>query len=145
MRKRITGGLGLACLALIAFIFMTGPISAQEAGMRMEIPVSFLAGNTVFPAGTYVVRVDERFRLLQLDGVSASGRMMLAAKSTKRQPAKVESGSLRFQKYGDTYVLRNVWQRDDTNGWVLARSQKENELAKANPAPTATQIAETSN
>ena len=57
----------------------------------------------------------------------------------------MELGSLRFQKYGDTYVLRNVWQRDDTIGWALARSQKENELAKANPAPTATQIAETSN
>jgi len=142
MRKGITGG--LACLAPIAFI-LTGPISAQEAGMRMEIPVSFLAGNTVFPAGTYVVRVNERFRVLQLQGVSASGGVMLAGKSTTRQPAKVELGSLRFQKYGDTYVLRNVWRRYDTNGWALARSQKENELAKANPAARATLIAETSN
>ncbi len=144
MRKAFVGSLGLVCLLLIALTLLGGPIVAQNSGMRMEIPVPFLAGNTDFPAGTYVVRVDERFRVLEVDG-PVRAKMMLSTKSMKRAPEKAETASLRLQKYGDTFVLRSVWQREATDGWALVRSQKENQLAKAHPVTETRLIAENSN
>jgi hypothetical protein len=145
MRKLVVGALSLACLALIALLIVAAPVLGQEAGIRMDIPVTFLAGDTVFPAGMYIIRVDERFRVLAVQGKTVSAKMMLATKSTRRAPAKVEKASLSLQRYGDTYVLRNVWQRNDADGWALARSQKEKELASAYRGPMPTMIEESSN
>jgi len=130
MRKVFGGALGLVCLILTVLIPAGVPAPAQQAGMRMEVPVPFLAGNTALPAGSYVVQVDERFRILEVRGQHASARLMLAAKSAQRPAAKAEKGTLAFQRYGDTFVLRNVFGRDDTNGWQLRPTQKEKELAR---------------
>ena len=143
MRKGLLGAVGLVFLTLIA-LTISGSLVAQQNGMRMQIPVPFLAGNTDFPAGEYIVRVDERFRVLEVDG-PVRAKMMLATKSMKRAPEKVEQASLRLQKYGDTYVLRSVWQRENQDGWALVRSERENKLAKANPVSDTKLIAENSN
>ena len=143
--KNLIAKLGvLAFLGLVALL-VAGSAPAQNNGMRMEIPVPFIAGNTILPAGSYVVRVDQNFRLLYLQGWDISARLPLATKSTKRPSVKLERGSLGFHKYGDAYVLRNVWNRDEADGWALARSQKEIELVKAYPVPEATMIAEGGN
>ena len=144
MRKVFLGAVGLVFLTLIA-LSISGSLVAQQNGMRMQIPVPFLAGNTDFPAGEYIVRVDERFHVLEVDGQSVRAKMMLATKSMKRTPQNSEKASLRLQKYGETYVLRSVFQREDAEGWALVRSQRENQLAKAHPATETRLIAENSN
>jgi hypothetical protein len=142
MKNRIGVALGLVCLALSIFILLSGPVAAQQPGMRVDVPVPFLAGNTIFPAGSYVVRLDERFRILEIQGQHAVEKVMMTGKSTRRPAAKAEKGMISFQRYGENYVLRNVWRRDDTDGWALVRSQKEKELAAAYTTPAVTLIAE---
>ena len=143
--KNLMAQLGVLAFLGLAALLIAGSAPAQNNGMRMEIPVPFIAGNTILPAGSYVVRVDQNFRLLHQQGWDTSARLPLATKSTKRASVKLERGSLGFQKYGDAYVLRNVWNRDEADGWALARSQKESELVKAYPVPEATMIAEGGN
>ena len=123
---------GLASLALIVFLAVT-PTFAQNTGMRMDIPVSFLAGDQTLPAGSYVVRIDERFRLMQIEGWNVSTTVRLAAKSTPRPNAHVERGAILFEKYGDVYVLRNAFRHDESLGWAVPQSQREVELAKVHP------------
>ncbi len=104
--------------------------------------MSFLAGDTVFPAGTYFVRLDERYRILEIRGQHDVLRLMLNTKSSKRVAAKAEKGQMAFERYGDNYVLRTVWRRDDTDGWALGHSRKEKELMAAYTTPAVTLIAE---
>lgn len=130
----------LAALALIVFLFVT-PAPAQKAGMRMDIPVPFLAGDQMLPAGSYVVRIDERFRLMQIEGWNVNASLRVATKSAVRPAAKVERGSLQFDKYDNVYVLRNAFRGDESLGWALPQSQRERELAKSHPAHETTLIA----
>ena len=140
MRNLIAKAAVPVFLALIA-LFIAGAAPAQDTGMRMDIPVPFIAGNVVLPAGSYVVRVDDRFRVLRLQGTEMSASLLLTSKSTRRSTGKLEKGSLCLHQYGNAYVLKNVWQRNNTEGWNVVRSSKEVELVRANPVPRLTTIA----
>jgi hypothetical protein len=70
---------------------------------------------------------DHRLAVSQRDGNAV---VVTWAQNTRRQATR-ESSSIVFQKYGDTYFLRQVWDGGASHGHELAPSKTERQMAKA--------------
>lgn len=117
----------LIVMTIVAFALS---LNAEPLPMRAYIPFAFLAGNETLPAGEYIVRVDEYNRVLMQsrDAARATGVPILA--SVYQPMSKADMGRLEFARYGDTYVLRNVWHSGSTQGNQVVISRKVKELAR---------------
>jgi hypothetical protein len=102
--------------------------NAQTTG-KFDIPFQFVAGQTILPAGEYSVRVEAGSAWMQI--VHADGKAALHVLAVPAQAkAAPATGSLEFQRNGDTYVLAAVRVRNSNRGLQLPAKQVERELAK---------------
>jgi hypothetical protein len=99
----------IATLGLL-ILFAAGSAAAQSSGiLRAHIPFQFLAGDSVLPAGTYLVRYDPAFRRVEL--VSRGGLTWARfERQVARHNAATANGLLLFNKYGTAYALREIWR-----------------------------------
>jgi len=102
--------------------------------MGFNIPFAFMAGKQTMPAGEYATTFDGFHRLvLQCRFASCSTAVPIAFDTNKPARANAEKGILRFEQYGDLYVLRAV-RRPLSRDWKeLFISKQAVEAAKANP------------
>ena len=98
---------------------------------RFQVPVQFLAGDKMLPAGDYHVVVNPVSRTVEVRLSDGSSGLFLAAIPDQRAVAAPARGRLVFQNYGNVYALREVWVRGDAQGLGLPKSKAERELARA--------------
>ncbi len=114
-------------ISLLAILPGTG--YAQSSRMSVQIPFEFRAGNKVLPAGEYRVAVDPAFNRMELRLEDGSAGLYLSAHPTQvRTP--VDRGILVFNKYGDSYFLKKVFNRGRSLGYQLPPSKAEREMAR---------------
>jgi hypothetical protein len=127
-------------IAIGAALALAGSASAQTSLMRVDIPFAFAAGEETLPAGVYSVRLDQPFHRVLLLPANATGTtfVRLRMSTSDRNPSDLDNGKLEFRRYGGHYVLSGVWGTGRLEGWRVAPSRIEQELAKTyGPAETA--------
>jgi hypothetical protein len=106
-------------LALAAMAM--APLTAEAADIRARVPFDFTVKGRALPSGTYTV--SEERGVLTLTG-ERTGAIVLTTRvsENKRQPRLV------FERYGEQYVLRQVWT--STAGNQVPRSRHDLDLAQ---------------
>lgn len=115
---------------VISIGLITTSVQAQSpAGALVEIPFSFTAGTTIFPAGQYSIKPHGQ-NLIAIQSYNTHTKVTVLARNIY-QSTPGERGRLRFTRYGHQYFLSQVWTSGDTVGRQLYTSDVERELAKS--------------
>ena len=122
-------------IAVLAVAVLAAPVNAGAIRMQMQVPFEFVADGQDYPAGTYVVGVNERFHELRILGHETATSVALAPRATGQKPAAMRRGVLRFNRYGDTCVLQTVWNPGELQSWDIKPTARERELAHKYSAP----------
>ena len=128
-------------LKLIAFTTLAACLAAplcfgQVAIARATIPFNFLVGETLMPAGDYVIRDYSGSVAL----ISEQGRSVVALSYAESRNTSGQA-KLEFMRYGDAFFLRKVWAGNSENGAALLVSKRERQIARAIAAKETTTIA----
>jgi hypothetical protein len=109
--------------ALIA-VFTAAASPSQAGQVSCKVPFSFTVNSAkTLPLGEYTLTSTGPLGTVLVRGASGA-----AFSVTNRLESRGESqAKLVFQKYGDTYILRQVWMGDGT-GRELPRTRLEREL-----------------
>jgi hypothetical protein len=132
MKSRVTRilSIGIALAAVAA-------VHAQDKTVMANVPFHFYMGSSSMPQGSY--RVSEFGH-----GVVVSMQSADAVKSATTHDVigkkQVEPARLVFHRYGDAYFLAEIWTGDNSNGFALATSAREKELARGGTAPVLAEI-----
>jgi hypothetical protein len=105
------------------------PAAAASEELRGQIPFSFTVNKTTLPPGTYRVDVNNEEGMVELRD-TARGAFSLGIPF---DDSRVPGAKLVFHRYGDQYVLREVWTGTGI-GRDLPEPRREKELS-ANETP----------
>jgi hypothetical protein len=112
-------------LAAVAAMMAASGVSVRAAGteeLRCQIPFSFVVNAKTLPPGNYHVDVDVAHGMVELRDLSHGA---FALGIGLDDPRTLET-KLVFHRYGDQYVLREVW-----TGGGLGRELPEPRLERA--------------
>ena len=127
MKRKAFGAL----MTLIVAIAIAVPmVQAQsQAIMKADVPFGFNVGSTYMPAGSYEVRsLGARATVIE----TKDGHNRVLAMFNPAGPSKaVDETKLVFQRYGDRYVLAQIWTSTSGQGLEAPKSdlEKESQLA----------------
>ena len=114
-------------IPVLALFFALAATSYAQSARRtvILIPFDFVAGEKTLPAGVYRVEPVKRDSYTAWEIQSTAGRagavVMTSAASAK---AAQDAPRLVFQKYGETYILAQVWPAADGAGRAVAQSRR---------------------
>ena len=121
---------GALMTLIVAFAITATMVQAQsQTIMKANIPFGFNVGSTYMPAGSYEVRaLGARATVIE----TKDGHNRVLALFNPAGPSKaVDETKLVFQKYGDRYVLAQIWTSTSGQGLQAPKSDlaKESESA----------------
>jgi hypothetical protein len=106
----------------------------QNASAQIAYPVEFTTsfpftvGAATVPAGSYTIRPDDdNPEMLLLTGSRASVFFQTENKDARQMPSKTE---VVFNRYGDKYVLKDIWVEGETSGAESMAAEGERHMAK---------------
>jgi hypothetical protein len=112
------------------FALLAGrPAQAQLAEyMTFRTTFPFVVGNTTMPAGAYSIRRTEDSQSVYM--VSGPRSVFLVANPTSHPPSiDPAKDEVIFQKFGDQFVMSEVWEGDDSTGIVSTMKYKGERVA----------------
>jgi hypothetical protein len=121
----VVRGAGAATLTAVLAL---APTAAGAADLQCTIPFSFTVNTKTLPPGTYSVTSPAGQGLILVRDLT-HGAFVL---STPLEGRQVTGAKLVFHRYGDQYVLREVWTGDGA-GRELPEPRRERELMVAVP------------
>jgi hypothetical protein len=101
-------------------------VAAASEELRCQIPFSFALNKATLPPGTYRVDVNNQEGMVELRDMGHGA----FALGIPFDDSRVLGAKLVFHRYGDQYVLREVWTGTGT-GRELPEPSREKELAAA--------------
>jgi hypothetical protein len=133
MKKQICAALLALSVIGVAAVTTASAQVTEKITFKTDFP--FTVGDTKFPAGSYVVKpLDDTLSVMELsDGEVSAFFEVEGLSPTTSQPAKNE---VVFNKYGDAYVLSEIWDADDDSGAKAVKSQTEQRHASRHPQST---------
>ena len=123
MTKRFLKLLGPA---LAVATMAVSSVPAEAGDIRFRAPFDFTVRGKVLPAGTYDVSETRGILALHSEKGGAFVQTSRMGSSRDRNLRVV------FEKYGETYVLRQAWT--GAGGFAVPQSRSERELARAGRA-----------
>jgi hypothetical protein len=129
----------IATRLVLAAAFVTavgvGTAHAQAIdSMVFRTNFPFVAGDTTLPAGNYTVKsVDDDPSILELSNGKVSVLLATEGDRPSRLPA---NGEVKFNRYGNTYVLHEIVDPEAEGGAVVLPSHAEKRHQKAHGTPT---------
>jgi opacity protein-like surface antigen len=114
---------------------------SQRTPLRVDVPFAFESGNRHLPAGVYTIKMEGE-NVTGVHGTAASD-FAVSHREQNNQPA--QSSKVVFRKYGDQYVLSEVWIAGLTSHTqcVETKTEKQMELASgAVPPETVVELAQ---
>lgn len=121
---------GALMTLIVAFAIAAPMVHAQsQTIMKANVPFGFNVGSTYMPAGSYEVRaLGSRATLIQ----SKNGHDKVLALFSPAGPSKaVDETKLVFNKYGDRYVLAQIWTSTSGEGLQAPKADLEKEITSA--------------
>jgi hypothetical protein len=117
----------LVAVGIVAVVAAASvPVEAAEVSCR--IPFSFTVNGKTLPEGNYSVSTSTATGTLFIRGYG-TGAFVMTNRVDSRQPSEAK---LVFHKYGDQYILRQVWMGGNT-ARELPQPPVERSLAKGAP------------
>jgi hypothetical protein len=113
-----------------AFALLAGrPAQAQLAEyITFRTTFPFIVGSTTMPAGAYSIRRTDDTQGVYL--VSGPRSVFLQANPTSHPPSiDPAKDEVIFQKFGDQFVMSEVWEGDDSTGIVSTMKYKGERVA----------------
>jgi hypothetical protein len=107
------------------------PVAAVSEELRVQIPFTFTVNKAVLPPGSYRVDVDNEAGTVELRDMGHGA----FALGIPFDDSRVREAKLVFHRYGDEYVLREVWTGEGI-GRDLPEPRREKELASGSMART---------
>ena len=123
MKTQIIRTFSVALLAAVS-VFAQG---SQK--LNVQVPFAFHVGNSIFPAGEYVVETPLQGVLRVRSNDFKSAVLILSHAVEKRNAPN--DGSLIFNKYRDEYFLSQAWRPGNHTGSELRKTKHESEAAVA--------------
>ncbi len=102
---------------------LAAPALAAQSTLIANVPFAFVVNHATLPAGSYLVE-EENPGLLLIRGDSGSAVVMAVPNDWNATDAKMV-----FQRYGDKYVLEQVYASGER--WDVSTSRSVTKLAKA--------------
>ena len=99
--------------------------------IKVNIPFTFVVGDTTLPAGNYEIKglEGDTANVVELRSVNGHPSVVFDTENVETRDDKVASkGELVFDKIGDNYFLRQVWEPGSTTGSELSKSRIEKRL-----------------
>jgi len=113
----------LLAVALIA-MFTAAASPGQASQVQCDVPFSFSVNSaTTLPPGVYTLATTDALGTVLVRGTTGSAFSITNRLESRQQ----EDAKLVFHKYGDRYILRQVWLGNG-NGRQLPRTRLEREL-----------------
>jgi hypothetical protein len=110
----------------------------QSASAQITDPVEFTTtfpftvGYATVPAGSYTIRPDDdNPEILLLTGGRASVLFQTQSAAARETPSKTE---VVFKRYGDGYVLKDIWVEGSSTGAQSVAVEGERHVAKLGSA-----------
>jgi hypothetical protein len=123
---------------LVVLAGVTNASAQIEGEIEFTTSFAFTVGNTTVPAGSYTInRVDEDPQVLELRGGRASVLFRTESVQPKQLPAKDE---VVFSKYGNGYVLKNVFAAGSEIGYAAENALGGRRIAKGGGTPTEARV-----
>jgi hypothetical protein len=115
--------------AILTTSACVGQINREH--LIVNIPFRFVAANQTLPPGRYVVAHlgETDIRIYNSQNLS-----VLVTTHTVQGKATEGTGTVVFRRYGETYVLSQIWFAATTTGRQVFRSRIEEELARTGKA-----------
>jgi hypothetical protein len=115
-----------------------GVLAARTASAQVTDPVDFtttfpfVVGNTLAPAGRYELRPGgDNPQVLELTGHHIGVFFEVQPTVARRTPSNTE---VVFERYGDNYVLKNVWVAGgDSGSQAVAAEREQHQMKQGNP------------
>jgi hypothetical protein len=103
--------------------------SAQiEYALDFTTSFPFTVGSATVPAGSYTIRPDgDSPDLLQLSGKDVNVFFAANRAEARERPAQTE---VVFKRYGDGYVLKDIWLEASSGGYETLAAEGERHLTK---------------
>jgi hypothetical protein len=116
---------------LFGFLSLLPLAQAQMSqSIQGNVPFDFQVGNTVLPAGEYIVRpIRSGSPALQIHSSEPKGKGVMCL-SISVQPNSGTDAKLVFHRYGNTYFLSQVWSGGGSTGSEFAPSKAERAIAR---------------
>lgn len=96
----------------------------------------FSAGNATLPAGKYTIKpVEGEENVMEVSGVSTPASVLIEIEPAT-SPDTPKKSEVVFKKYGNNYVLSEIWEAGATTGAAAVKSRLEQRHEKKNGAPT---------
>jgi hypothetical protein len=129
--KSFVRSIGIAAgLLLLAGV---SPARAQVTdSIQFTTTFPFAIGYANVPAGTYTIRPDEDDPvILRLTGTDVAVLFLTDNVEARQIPSTTE---VVFKRYGDGYVLKDVWEAGSSTGAEAVTAEAEKHAAKAGAA-----------
>ena len=119
-----------ACALIAAFC-----VAAQaQPALIVKVPFDFVVCNSRLTAGEYTVSIDNLKTIVLVRGERGNSAVM--ALSIAAHTGKItQQAKLVFNRYGDRYVLSQVWPAGSNDGREFPPSKMERELARSTGRP----------
>lgn len=127
-----TQSLKLLVAALVIGIFATGSVFAQQ-NLGFEIPFDFQIGKNQLDAGKYEIRKLDMAKYV-LKNVETNKSMIIVTDGQVGVERSVKVENLVFNRYGDTYFLREIYATRGNVGRSLYETKSEKRIRKQNLA-----------
>jgi hypothetical protein len=122
--------------SILAIVLTVAGHAQSSLSLHANIPFNFVAGSTTLNAGEYIV--DQRkaglIDMKAEDGKSSAFLLTATVGCTGNQTAS----RLVFHRYGNTYLLSQVWTEGNECGRQVPVTSRERELSARHAAPDET-------
>jgi hypothetical protein len=118
--------------SIVALLVAVAGHAQSTLQLHANIPFSFVAGRATLNAGQYTV--DQGKGLITVKSVNGKANAFLLT-ATEQCGAIQTASRLVFHRYGDTYLLSQIWTRGDTCGRLAPVTRRERELAARQKTP----------
>ena len=107
--------------------------------VEADVPFDFMVGDTMFPAGQYTVGPIAEQSTLVIRGADARSKFAMShAIDTRKLPS---TSKVVFHKYGERYILTQIWVQGESRGRELPKTRLEKELASGARAESVAVVA----
>jgi hypothetical protein len=118
--------------SIVAMLLAVAGHAQSTLPLNATIPFNFVAGGTTLNAGKYRVEQDTS-GVIQVKSVDGKGHTFLFT-VTGRCAGNQEASRLVFNRYGDTYLLSQIWTRGSNCDRLVPPDARERELAAGRKA-----------
>lgn len=123
----------------VAAIALLGATAAQAQiteTITFKTNFPFTVGNTTYPAGSFNVKRADDTDVSVLEITNGTTATLFAIEPESQAPTQKVKDEVVFKKYGDNYVLSDIWDSVDGTGARAEVSRAEQRHAKKHGTPT---------